>query len=115
MGTKSRVTVDFKTTARTLYGRQAWVPQPRRYGCGLITPSGPYAGPSLLILKGHDRRGQEREFRVSRVSRSPTGSGHGSFRVEESKGDKIVPIGYTCSVPDFDDCMRVWLDNRHHE
>lgn len=66
-----------------------------------------YSGPTVLDLKGY-RRGGERHFQAIRLETSPTGSGVGSFRIDEvlSNG-RTVTHGYCCSYPDFDACLRV--------
>jgi len=86
--------------------------------CGVHSPMLEYSGPEVFYLEGESAhtRGKSRKFQVVRLERSPTGSCHGSFRINEVTKDGLVTHGYHCSYPDFDVCVRVALDSRmlHH-
>lgn len=117
---RGKIQVDFSERGKFIgaANRDPWVPGHRKYGgCGVLSAPEPYAGPKEFKLEG-GRRGRHRVFRIVRLERSPTGSGHGSFRIDEvlktSHGEKVVCQGYTCSVPDFDACIRVAEGSNNH-
>lgn len=85
-------------------------PPDRRYGgCGVLSKPTPWTGPKTWKIG--DR------FVVTRLERSPTGSGHGSFQIEERikarLGWSLIVRGYSCSVPDEAMCKRVVRDSIH--
>lgn len=100
---RRKVSVDFRDqTKRNVF------PERKYGGCGAHEHVEPYTGPSTFDLKG------SRHFRVTRVV-SPTGSGVGSFRIDEvfrSRGEETIKArGFHCSYPDYLACVKV-ADNR---
>lgn len=97
---KKKIEVDFKSEPP----RKLYTPQSRRYGgCGIMSKPEPYAGPKERPIEIRGRK-----FVVVRLNHSPTGSGHGSFRIDELKKDGRISVrGFTCSYPDEEDCLRV--------
>jgi hypothetical protein len=81
----------------------------RRGKCGIHTGPEPYSGPPVIVISGEKvANGKHRTFHVARIEKSPTGSCHGSFRINEiTKKGELITHGYHCSYPDFDICLRV--------
>lgn len=75
-------------------------------GRGILSAPTPWTGPITWKIEGHDRK-----FVVTRLVRSPTGSGVGSFAIDEVVKIRgfvtTVRRGYSCSFPDYDICKRV--------
>ena len=105
-----KIVVDFSSTSNA----SVWIRPERKYGgCGLHEKIEDWKDGVILKLDGY-RGGRERKFIVTH-RRSSTGSGLGSFRIDEAVGDgKIVTHGYHCSYPDFDACVLVARGSTHH-
>jgi len=88
----------------------------RNSGCGCHETPTPYAGPSIIELKGGHRRG-ERTFQAVRLEHSPSGAHGGAFRIDEQVESRVGPTwvtrGYYHSYPDFAACLRVADRNVH--
>ena len=107
MGKNSVIAVDFG------YGTDRRDPPMKRHGgCGTLSLPDPYSGPAVREVSSVSwRRQGVRTYRITRLEVSPTGSCHGSFRIEEvteERGnEKLKHIGFNCSWPDFDACDRI--------
>lgn len=85
-----------------------WSSDRKRFGSNsILSPVEPYQGPATFELSG-THRGHDRRFHIVHVSHSPTGSAHGSFRIDELlPKHRVTTHGYWCSYPSFNDCIRV--------
>lgn len=106
---KRKITVDFGNQPKP------YVRSERKYGgCGIHDKIEEWTDGVILVLKGHSR-GKPRTF-LATHRRSSTGSGLGSFRIDEILNhDKTVTHGYHCSYPDFDACVLVAQENARHQ
>jgi len=105
-GTQRQVMVKFEGKGHVL----TFVPDYKLHGgCGIHHLPEPYTGPrSRVVTKG------TRQFVVTRMNRSPTGSAHGSFQIEEQVGEKFIVRGFHCSWPDEDTCLKIARDDEQH-
>lgn len=90
----------------------SWVRPERKYGGqGVHDKVEEWEEGVILKLEGH-RNGRKRSF-LAAHRRSSTGSGLGTFRIDEVLDDgKVITHGYHCSYPDFDACVLVARENR---
>ena len=105
MGKRGIIHVDFGNRKR-LNGDPYPLSFKKHGGCGVLSTPEPYQGkPTWKLEVWH--RGTKRHFVVVHLDRSPTGSGHGSFRIDEELRGRTITHGYTCSYPDESACLRV--------